>query len=86
MVASSLSSSVIEEDAGDRRDVSDPVMAKSGLSGEIRTGADLVGSRRMESRSRASIGREREVLREGGGVGMLFLGTDAGLAGRVEGI
>ena len=86
MVASSLSSSGIEEGAGDSREVSDPVMARSGLSGEIGTGADLVDSRRIESRSRASIGRGSEVLRDGGGVGMLFLGTDAGLAGRVEGI
>jgi len=86
MVASSLSSSGIEEGAGDSREVSDPVMAKSGLSGEIGTGADLVDSRRIESRSRASIGLGSEVLRDGGGVGMLFLGTGAGLADRLEGI
>jgi len=86
MVASSLSSSGIEEGAGDRRDVSDPVMNNSGLSEEIGTGVDLVDSRRIESRSRSSIGLGSEVLRDGGGVGMLFLGREAGLAGILEGI
>ena len=86
MVASSLSSSAIEDGVGDKREVSEPVMARSGLSGEIGTGADLVDSRRIESRSRASIGLGSEVLRDGGGVGMLFLGTGAGLADRLEGI
>ena len=86
IVASSLSSSAKEDGVGDKREVSDPVMARSGLSGEIEAGADLVDSRRIESRSRASIGLGSEVLRDGGGVEMLFLGTGAGLAGRFDGI
>jgi hypothetical protein len=86
MVASSLSSSAIEDGAGDKREVSDPVIANKGLSCSMGIGVDLVDSRRIESRILASIGRGKEVLREGEGVGMLFLGTGAGLVDRVEGI
>jgi hypothetical protein len=86
IVASSRSSSAIEEGAGDKREVSDPVIASKGLSCSIATGVDLVDSRRIDKRSRARMGRGREVLREGEGVGMLFLGTGAGLVDRVEGI
>jgi hypothetical protein len=86
MVASSLSSSAIEDGAGDRREVSDPVIASKGLSCSMGIGVDLVDSRRIDRRSRASIGRGSEVLREGEGVGILFLGTGAGLVDRVEGI
>ena len=86
MVASSLSSSAIEDGAGDIRDVSDPVIANKGLSCSMATGVDLVDSRRIDRRSRARMGRGREVLREGEGVGMLFLGTEAGVWDRVEGI
>jgi hypothetical protein len=50
------------------------------------TGVDLVDSRRIDRRSRARMGRGREVLREGEGVGMLFLATEAGVGERVEGI
>ena len=86
IVASSRSSSAIEDGAGDRREVSDPVIANKGLSCSMGIGVDLVDSRRIDRRSRARMGRGREVLREGEGVGMLFLGTGAGLVDRVEGI
>jgi hypothetical protein len=86
MVASSRSSSAIEDGAGDRREVSDPVIASKGLSCSMGTGVDLVDSRQIDRRSRARMGRGSEVLREGEGVGMLFLGTGAGLVDRVEGI
>jgi hypothetical protein len=86
MVASSRSSSAIEDGAGDKREVSDPVIANKGLSCSMATGVDLVDSRRIDRRSRASIGRGREVLREGEGVGILVLGTGVGLVDRVEGI
>jgi hypothetical protein len=85
IVASSRFSSAIEEGAGDKREVSDPVIASKRLSCSIVTGVDLVDSRRIESRSRASMGRGREVLREGEGVGM-FLGTGTGLEDGREGI
>lgn len=86
IVASSRSSSAIEDGAGDKREVSDPVIANKGLSCSMGIGVDLVDSRRIERRSRARMGRGREVLREGEGVGMLFLGNGAGLVDRVEGI
>jgi hypothetical protein len=62
MVASSLSSLAVEEGTGDKRELSDPVVAKRGLSGEMGTGLDLVDSRRMERRSRANTGRGRDDL------------------------
>lgn len=86
IVASSRSSSAMEEGAGDKREVSDPVIVSKGLSCSMVTGVDLVDSRRIENRSRASMGRGREVLREGEGVGMFFLGTGAGLEVGMEGI
>lgn len=47
-------------------------MVNSGLSGEMGTGVDLVDSRRMDSRSRARMGRGRD-LRDMEGVGVLIL-------------
>jgi hypothetical protein len=86
MVASSLSSSAMEDGVGDKREVSDPVIASNGLSCSMGIGVDLVDSRRIDRRSRASIGLGKEVLREGEGVGILVLGTGAGLGDGVEGI
>ena len=86
MVASSLSSSAIEDGAGDKREVSDPVIANKGLSCSMGIGVDLVDSRRIDRRSRARMGRGREVLRDGEGVGILFFGAGVGLGDRVEGI